>query len=244
MRGEKMSEEKYHGMSPLAIEEKEAIIRNEYAPRVHRAGLGLSLVQAGIIFLPALYLLVAFRLWPGWATIGKTFASVAAFAGPYWFIEPVSYFLILGIAGTYVSFLAGNISNMRLPVSAVAQEVAGVREGSPEGEIIGAIGIVASQWALTIATISAAIIVTLVIEVLPKTVTGAFDFLLPCLWGAIFGQFTLRAPQYAVVAMIIGIPLVIWSGLPPWTLIPIMVFGLAILSIILFKKGIWVPKKG
>jgi len=34
---------------------------------------------------------------------------------------------------------------MRLPVSAVAQEVAGVREGSPEGEIIGALGIIASQ---------------------------------------------------------------------------------------------------
>lgn len=239
-----MSEEKYHGMSPLPIEEKEAIIKNEYGPKVHRAGLWLSLGQAVIIFLPALYLLVAFGLWPGWATIGKTFASVAAFAGPYWFIEPVSYFLILGIAGTYVSFLAGNISNMRLPVSAVAQEVAGVREGSPEGEIIGAIGIVASQWALTVATLAAAIIVTLVVAHLPKSVTGAFDFLLPCLWGSIFGQFALRAPQYAIVCMIFGIPLVMWSGLPGWTLIPIMVFGLAILSIILFKKGIWVPKKG
>jgi len=243
MGGEKMSEEKYHGMSPLPLEEKEAIIKNEYGPRIHRAGLWLSLIQAVIIFLPALFLLVVYDVWPGWGTIGKAFASTAAIAGPYWFIEPVSYFLILGMAGTYISFLAGNISNMRLPVSAVSQEVAGVREGSPEGEIIGAIGIVASQWALTVATLAAAIIVTIVIGVLPKSVTGAFDFLLPCLWGAIFGQFALRAPQYAVVCMIVGIPLVMWSGLPTWTLIPIMVFGLAILSIILFKKGIWVPKK-
>ncbi len=235
--------EKYHGMSPLPFVEKEAIIKNEYGPKVHRAGLILSLIQAVIIFLPAFYLLAVFDIWPGWGTIGKAFLSVAAIAGPYWFIEPVSYFLILGIAGTYISFLAGNISNMRLPVSAVSQEVAGVREGSPEGEIIGAIGIVASQWALTIATLAAAIIVTIVIEHLPKSITGAFDFLLPCLWGAIFGQFALRAPQYAIITIIIGIPLVMWSGLPTWTLIPLMVFGLAILSIILFKKGIWVPKK-
>ena len=239
-----MSEEKYHGMSSLPLEEKEAIIKKEYGPRVHRAGLILSLCQAVIIFLPALFMLVAFGVWPGWAIIGKAFASTAAIAAPYWFIEPVSYFLILGIGGTYISFLAGNISNMRLPVSAVAQEVAGVREGSPEGEIIGAIGIVASQWALTIATLAAAIVVTLIIDVLPASIKGAFDFLLPCLWGAIFGQFALRAPQYGAVAMVVGIPLVMWSDLPTWTLIPIMVFGLAILSIILFKKGIWVPKKG
>ncbi len=31
--------EKFHGMSPLPLAEKEGIIKNEYAPRVHRAGL-------------------------------------------------------------------------------------------------------------------------------------------------------------------------------------------------------------
>jgi hypothetical protein len=86
--------------------------------------------------------------------------------------------------------------------------------------------------------------VTLVIGILPESVKGAFDFLLPCLWGAIFGQFALRSPQYGVLTLIIGIPLVMWSGLPSWSLIPIMVFGMATLSILLFKKGVWVPKKG
>ena len=169
---------------------------------------------------------------------------MASISAPYWFIEPVSYFLILGIGGTYISFLAGNISNMRLPVSAVSQEVAGVQEGSPEGEIIGAMGIVASQWILTIVALTAAVVVTLVIGLLPESVKGAFDFLLPCLWGAIFGQFAMRSPQYAVLTLIIGVPLVMWSGLPTWTLIPIMVFGMATLSIVLFKRGVWVPKRG
>jgi hypothetical protein len=238
-----MSEDKYHGMSPLPLEEKQAIIANEYAPKIHRVGLRASLLQAVIIFLPALFLLVVYGIWPGWGTIGKAFMAVGAISAPYWFIEPVSYFLVLGIGGTYISFLAGNISNMRLPVSAVSQEVAGVQEGSPEGEIIGVMGMVASQWVLTFVTLTAAVVVTLVIGVLPKSVTAAFDFLLPSLWGAIFGQFALRSPQYAVLTLIIGIPLVLWSGLPSWTLIPIMVFGMATIAIIFFKRGIWVPKK-
>ena len=236
-------EEKYHGMSSLPDEQKEAIIKKEYCAEIHIWGLVLSLIHAVIIFLPPLFLLFVYGIFPGWATIGKAFASTAAIAGPYWFIEPVSYFLILGVGGTYISFLAGNISNMRLPVSAVAQEVAGVREGSPEGEIIGGIGISVSQVMLTIAVLAGAVVVTLIIDVLPKNIKGAFDFLLPCLWGAIVGQFALRAPQYAAVAIIVGIPLVMYSGLPAWTQIPVMVFGLAILAILLFKRGIWVPKK-
>jgi hypothetical protein len=233
--------EKYHGMSSLPDEQKEAIIKNEYGSEIHTWGLTLSLIHALIIFLPALFLFFVYDLFPGWATIGKAFASTAAVVGPYWFIEPVSYFLVLGIGGTYISFLGGNISNMRLPVSAVAQEVAGVREGSPEGEIIGAIGISVSQVILTVAVLAGAVLVTLIIDILPKSVTGAFDFLLPCLWGAIFGQFAIRGLPYAIIALIVGIPMVLFSGIPAWTQIPIMVFGLAILSLVLFKKGIWMP---
>jgi len=92
-------------------------------------------------------------------------------------------------------------------------------------------------------TLTAAAVVTLVIGYLPKNVTAAFDFLLPSLWGAIFGQFALRSPHYALLTLAIGIPLVLWSGLPSWTLIPLMVFGMAVIAIVLFKRGIWVPKK-
>jgi len=47
-------------------------------------------------------------------------------------MEPVQYYLALGIVGTYVSFLAGNIGNLRLPVAISTAEVLGVDPGSPE----------------------------------------------------------------------------------------------------------------
>jgi hypothetical protein len=53
---------------------------------------------------------------------------------PLWFIEPVSYFLVLGICGTYISFLAGNISNFRLPVSAVARRSRRSRKALPRAK--------------------------------------------------------------------------------------------------------------
>ena len=81
-----------------------------------------SLIHVVIFFLPPIYLMVFYGLPADWGTIMQGAAATWSFSMPLWFIEPISYFLVLGVCGTYISFLAGNISNFRLPVSAVAQE--------------------------------------------------------------------------------------------------------------------------
>src|SRR5215208_3176342 len=134
----------------LSEAEKEAIVQREYFPAAHRIGLLTSLIHVVIFFLPPIYLMVFYGLPAKWGPIMQGAASAWSFSVPFWFIEPVSYFLILGICGTYISFLAGNISNFRLPVSAVAQEVAQVKEGSHEGEIISTLAITATQLMITI----------------------------------------------------------------------------------------------
>lgn len=62
-------------------------------------------------------------------------AQLPAVVAAY-FYEPISYFAILGIAGTYMGFLSGNVNNMRAPCASIAQSAANVEEGSDEGGII------------------------------------------------------------------------------------------------------------
>lgn len=47
-----------------------------------------------------------------------------------WFVEPISYFPVVGAAGTYMAFLSGNISNMRIPCASMAQVAADVEPGT------------------------------------------------------------------------------------------------------------------
>lgn len=230
---------KLAGESPLSIAEKEEIMRKEYAPKAHRGGLIFSLIHILIFFLPPLYIMFYFNIPVDWTAVGKGTVAVLGFSAPFWFIEPISYFLVLGIAGTYISFLAGNISNFRLPVSAVAQEVAGVREGSHEGEIVSTLAIVATQIMLTLAALSGAIFVTIVVKYLPKSFVAAFDWLLPSIWGAIVIQFALRKWQYAVVAILVSIYVDIYSPLPTWSHVPIIVFFMAIFALKLYGQKIW-----
>jgi hypothetical protein len=228
--------------SPLSKAEKDTVMQAEYFPTAHRIGLITSLSHVVIFFLPPIYLTVFYGLPSDWGKIMQGAAGAWSFSMPLWFIEPVSYFLVLGICGTYISFLAGNISNFRLPVSAVAQEVAQVQEGSPEGEIISTLAIAATQMMITVSALTGAIFVSAIVGLLPVSVVAAFDWLLPSIWSAIVVQFGLRNWRYAVVAVIASIVVVIYSGLPGWSHVPILVALMVALALFTHNRGIWVPK--
>ena len=229
--------------SPLRTVEKEAILREYYWPAAHRIGLITSLIHVVIFFLPPIYLMVFYGLPADWGTIMRGAAVTWSFSMPLWLIEPISYFVVLGVCGTYISFLAGNISNFRLPVSAVAQEVAQVQEGSPEGEIISTLAIAATQVMITVSALTGAMFVSAIVSLLPPSVVAAFNWLLPSIWGAIVVQFGLRNWRYAAVAVIASIGVVIYSGLPNWSHTPIVVVLMVALALFTHKRGIWVPNE-
>jgi hypothetical protein len=158
---------------------------------------------------------------------------------PMWLIEPLSYFLVLGVCGTYVGFLAGNVANFRLPVSAVAQEAAQVAEGSTEGEIVSTVAIVATQVMLTLSALSGAIFVSAIVGQLPATVVAAFDWLLPSIWGALVVQFGLRNWRYAAVAVTASMVVVTWSGLPTWTHTALVVLLMVFLAVFTYRRRVW-----
>jgi hypothetical protein len=224
-------------VGPLSEAEKEAILRAEYFPKAHRIGLVTSLVHVAIFFLPALYLTFFHGLPTDWGKILQGAVATWSFSMPMWLLEPVSYFLVLGVCGTYISFLAGNISNFRLPVSAVAQEVAQVEEGSHEGEIISTLAIVASQVMLTVSALTGAIFVSAIVSVLPVQAVAAFDWLLPSIWGAIVVQFGMRSWRLAAVAVVTSIVVVIYSGLPSWSYTPILVALMVALALFTHRRS-------
>ena len=225
--------------SPLTAAEKDAITRAEYYPAAHRIGLITSLIHVLIVFLPPLYLMVFHGAVADWPKIMEGAATTWSTSLPMWFIEPLSYFLVLGVCGTYIGFLAGNVANVRLPVSAVAQEAAQVAEGSTEGEIVSTVAIVATQVMLTLSALSGAIFVSAIVGLLPATVIAAFDWLLPSIWGALVVQFGMRNWRYAVVAVTASILVVTYSGLPPWTHTALVVVLMVFLALYTYKRRVW-----
>ena len=174
-----------------------------YMPGIIKWGKLPMLLGIVTMFLPPLVFSAVFGYWPPLSAILTGTLAQVSVSGAFYVVEPISYFPILGIPGTYMTFLSGNTSNMRLPCSSVAQEAAGVEFGSRQGTIISTIGIGVSVIVNIVILTIGAVGSNVILGPLPEAVTSALNFLLPALFGAVFGQFAVSRPKLAVVSILI-----------------------------------------
>ena len=184
---------------------KENFYSLEYLPKMHRIGQIIGALAVLASFMPALTLGVVYGLWPDMAALGTAAVSAIASFGVLWFVEPLSYYPVVGPVGTYMAFVSGNISNMRIPCASMAQISAEVEPGSDKGSIIATIGmgvsIVINTLVLTVGVIAGSSILSM----LPASVVGALNYLLPALFGALLVQFGMKSKSHSVLMLVIGI---------------------------------------
>lgn len=177
---------------------------NDYLPKMHRIGKITGILGVFASFLPALVLGFGHGLWPDLALLATCFITVTTSFGFLWVIEPISYYPVLGPVGTYMAFLSGNISNMRVPCASIAQVSAGVELGSEQGSIISTIGMGVSII-INIIILSVGVIAgSSILAMLPPSVTAALNYLLPALFGALFVQFAVNQKKLAVIMLVFG----------------------------------------
>ncbi|MDR1044340.1 MAG: hypothetical protein LBP33_04370 [Candidatus Adiutrix sp.] len=220
------------------------IYNQQYIPFIVRWGRRINWTAMALCFSPALVLAFVFDLVPPVSALATAFVAIASVVGVPWFVEPVSYFPIIGVAGTYMAFIAGNIGNLRIPCAMVAQKVAGVEPGTNEGSIIATLGIAVSIVVNTLILTAGVIAGAAVLQRLPQEVTAALQFLLPALFGAIFAQFAAQRLKLSPLVLIICIALVLLgkSGLMPrWfgSISTLLAVALSIgLAVVMYKKGV------
>lgn len=151
-----------------------SIFHTDFLPFAIRWGRGLSLFGIVLAFGPCLGLAVM-GIFPSVSGVMAGIAAQLPAVVAAYFYEPISYFAILGIAGTYMGFLSGNVNNMRAPCASIAQSAANVEEGSDEGGIIATVGIAVSIF-INIAFLTVGVIVgNYVVSLLPQHVLDALN---------------------------------------------------------------------
>ena len=156
--------------------------------------LGVATMCAGIVadFIPPIYVWLAYGAIPPVGDIAKIAVLATTAFGASWVVQLISYFPVLGMPGTYVSFLVGSVAEIRLPASAMAQRVTEVEQGTREAEVISTIAIAGS-------VLMSAFIITLftfigsaVVPLLPKLVQKSFDYILPAVFAAVLLELSRK----------------------------------------------------
>ena len=130
--------------------------------------------------------------------------TLTAIYGVVSVVEVVSYSPFLGSGGTYLSFITGNIMNMKLPAATNALRVNNVERGTEEGEIITTLAIGASSIVTTLILFLGMLFLG---NILVPIITGpalapAFDNVTPALTGALAAPYFMKNKKLSAPTVI------------------------------------------
>lgn len=191
-----------------------------------RIGSPTNILAAITAFFPVLYLCTKFDCWPDTSLVLSAWGLTVIAFGAFYVVEPVSYYASLGMSGTYLSFLSGNIGNMRVPCASLALDVTESETGSIQAEVVSTMAICGSIITNLIATTAAAFVGTAIVAVLPEAINvGLKTYASAAIFGATFGNFALKKPKVAIFGLLIPVVCKLIGGIPAWIIIVLSVFG-------------------
>ena len=164
----------------------------------------------------------------------------------YWavgIVEIFTYVPMLGAGGTYLSFVTGNISNLKLPCAIDAMERANVKASSEEGEVISTIAIAVSSIVTTLIILIGVIAIVPLTPLLESPVlVPAFDMILPALFGGLAVVFISKNLKLSIAPVILMLVLFIFvpalNASTVGIMVPVGVLFTVAVARILYKKGV------
>ena len=214
-----------------------------YMDSVHHYGRIWGIVVAIALLSFPLILSLIFKTAPDF---GILLAGIIATAPMYWavgIVEIFTYVPMLGAGGTYLSFVTGNISNLKLPCAIDAMERANVKATSEEGEVISTISIAVSSIVTTLIILIGVICIVPLTPILESPVlVPAFDMILPALFGGLAVVFISKNAKLSIAPIILMLALFIFvpalNASTVGIMVPVGVIFTVIVARILYKRGV------
>ena len=214
-----------------------------YMESVHRDGRIWGIIVGCAILMFPLVVSLIFKTVPRWDVLAK---GMIATAPMYWavgIVEIFTYVPMLGAGGTYLSFVTGNISNLKLPCAIDAMNRAEVKASSEEGEVISTIAIAVSSIVTTLIIIIGVICIVPLTPILESpALEPAFNMILPALFGGLAVVFVSQNLKLSIAPIILMLILFIFvPALNAGTvgiMVPVGVLFTVAVARIMYKKGL------
>lgn len=216
-------------------------LHKSYEDKIHRYGrLSGILVLCMIIGVP-LIINLKYNIVPPMGNLLNGLGLVCMIYIPISVAEFLTYTPMLGSSASYLVFVTGNLTNLKIPCAITCMENAGVKPQTEEGEVIASIAVATSS----IVTILIVLLGMLAIVPLKPILNApelkpAFEHILPALFGGLAAYWVQKQWKLAFVPIGIVILLFISFSIPSavqGVLIPVMGLVSVISARIMYKKG-------
>lgn len=213
-----------------------------YEEEIHKLGRITGLLALLLIFITPTIICIKFNIFPPTKNLLLGIGTIALLEIPVCIAEVLTYTPLLGTGASYLAFVSGNLTNLKIPCASMSMEIAEVKPGTKEGDIISTISVAVSTLVTELIIIIGVIAIVPLTPVLnsPK-LTPAFSNVLPALFGALGAYWISKQWKLAIIPLVFAIILSTFLDLNVAVLIilsaPISIIG----ARILYKKG-WIKK--
>lgn len=187
--------------------------QKSYIDRVHGWGRISSITALCVLLMFPLAICIELDVWPSFSGV---MAGLLKLIPVYWstsVIEVLLYTPMLGAGGTYLSFVTGNIPNLKLPCAINAMEGANVKSNSEEGEVISTIAIAVSSIVTTIILAIGVLLFAPFLETFTESplLKPAFAQVLPALFGALAAGYFAKHWKISIFPILVMVVILIFS---------------------------------
>lgn len=223
------------------MSEKEIFFK-EYNDGLHRIGR-FTLILSVVMLVAVPFIIGGLNgVIPDLAGFLKGFANVGLIYIPVAIVEFLVYAPMLGTGGSYLSFITGNVTNMKIPCVMNSKDIAGTQDGTPEHEIVSTISVATSAITTTLVIVLGVILLVPLQPILQtEALLPAFNNVVPALFGALGLKYFIKSPKIAIVPLLLMsiLCILVPSAIGQTSLLLIPSGGLALLiGYILYKKDL------
>ena len=215
--------------------------KKNYQDSIHTAGRIWMLTALVLLVLVPTFICIHYKAWPGFGPVFKGLLGVAPIFWTVGTIEVFTYAPMLGAGGSYLGFVTGNLTNLKVPCALNAMRSAGVEPSSEEGEVLSTLAIAVSSLVTTVIIILGVCMLGALRPVLESPVLApAFANILPALFGGLAVVYVSKdwkialAPLIFMVVLFLCVPSLSSSV---GVLVPVGALLAIGVARILYKKG-------
>ena len=149
-------------------------------------------------------------VWTAALAVGAAFFML-------WFVEPITYYPVLGPAAMYQAFMIGNIANKLLPAALVAQATINAKPGTKKADFSALMAICGAAMVHVFSMlIFVGLLGTWLLTLIPTAVMDvARLYIFPAIIGAVLVQLVASAKQPRVTIIAVGVAMLVVFVLVP-----------------------------
>ena len=216
-----------------------------YYDKVHTWGRISTVTALCVLLMFPMAICLSLGVFPPFE---KVFQGLMKVIPLYWsvaVVEVLFYTPMLGAGGTYLSFVTGNIVNLKLPCAISAMESAKVKANSEEGEVISTIAIATSSIVTTVILAIGVLAFAPFLETFTSSalLMPAFKEVIPALFGALGAGYFVTHWKISFVPIIFMLIILIFvPTIGASTLIFPGIVASVLGAFLMYQAG-WLDKK-